>query len=240
MKTVLITGSTRGIGLATAEVFAQNGYNIVLNYLNNEALALKIAQDFTRKYQVKVLTCQCNIGVEDEVKDMVKKIKDTFGQIDCLVNNAGIALDNELTSKSKEEFNQVLETNLIGPFLVTKYVQQIMGKGSIINVSSNGATTNGYIEAIDYDASKAGLIALTHDFAKALAPKIRVNCILPGWVKTDMNQDLSEKFQETQKNKCLLKRFAKPEEIAQVIYFLANDVASFVNDAIINVDGGLK
>ena len=240
MKTVLITGASRGIGEKAAKIFAQNGYNVVLNCVNNETLILKLAKSIEDKYHVKTLTWKCDISMEEDVQLMINKIEEQFGKIDCLVNNAGIASDNDLKHKTKQEFSRVIATNLIGTFLVTKYARNIMDKGSIVNVSSNGATTNGYIEAIDYDASKAGIIALTHDFAKEFAPKIRVNCILPGWVNTDMNKDLDPKFLAMEKEKCLLKRLAEPEEIAKVIYFLASDEASYINDSIINVDGGLK
>lgn len=239
MKTVLITGSSRGIGQATAKVFASKGYNVIINYKNSVDKARSLAKDLEEKYQIDTLICKCDITCEEEVKNMIDKIKEKFGKIDCLVNNAGIAIDNILEDKSKEEFLKVLDTNLSGTFLVTKYASKIMNDGSIVNISSNGATTNGYIEAIDYDASKAGIIALTHDFAKKFAPKIRVNCLLPGWVNTDMNKDLNKEFKKEQINKCLLNRFAEPIEIAKVIFFLANDT-SYINDAVINIDGGLK
>lgn len=240
MQTVLITGSTRGIGESCAQIFASKGYNVVLNYKNSDDKAISLSQELEKKYGIETLRIKCDITNEEEIKKMMEQVKAKFDKITCLVNNAGIALDNSLENKSKREFLKVIETNLVGTFLVTKYASLIMNEGSIINVSSNGATTNGYIESCDYDASKAGIISLTHDFAKSLAPRIRVNCILPGWVETNMNKDIDYNFKREQMAKCLLNRFAQAEEIARVIFFLASEDASFINDAIINVDGGLK
>lgn len=240
MKTVLVTGATRGIGLATSEKFASHNYNVVINYVTREDLAINLAKELEKKYKIKTLTIKADVGNEIEVKEMIAKIKTTFGKIDCLVNNAGIARDNNYLEKDSEEFLKVIKTNLLGSFLVTKHASLIMDKGAIINVSSNAGIDAGYVEAIDYDASKAGIIALTHDFAKALSPKIRVNAVAPGWVKTDMNKDLSPDFQKMACQSSLLKRMGEPSEIANVIFFLATDEASFINDAIIKIDGGLE
>ncbi len=238
MKTVLITGASQGIGRATAKIFAQKGYNVVINYHKETELAEALAQELTQKYHITTLCCQADITKENDVANMIKEIAGKFTTLDCLVNNAGIARDNTYQDKSKQEFLDVITTNLGGPFLVTKAALTIMEKGSIINVSSDGAIDNGYPLAMDYDASKAGLIALTHDFAKAVAPNIRVNAVALGWVNTAMNQDLASEFKQKEINKTLLKRFAEPEEIAEVIYFLASDAASYINDAVIKVDGG--
>ncbi len=240
MKTVLITGSSRGIGAKTAEIFASHKYNIVLNYAQNKNDALSLASKLKAKYHVAVLCLKADVVCEEEVKELILEIKKTFGQLDCLVNNAGIAIDNPYQEKETIEFQKVVNVNLLGTFLVTKYAASIMKAGSIINVSSNAALNDGYPEAMDYNAAKAGVIALTHDFAKVLAPKIRVNAVAPGWVETAMNQDLAPHFKKAMQEKCLLGKMAQPEEIAQVIYFLASNEASFINDTVIRVDGGLK
>ena len=174
----------------------------------------------------------------NEVNKMIAEIAAKFNTLDCLVNNAGIACDSPYEEKSPAEFLQVVTTNLGGPFIVTKAALTIMKKGAIINVSSDGAIDNGYPESMDYDAAKAGVIALTHDFARAVAPEIRVNAVALGWVNTPMNQNLDSEFKQKEINKTLLKRFAEPQEIAQVIYFLASEAASYINDAVIKVDGG--
>ena len=175
---------------------------------------------------------------ENEVKNMFQKVIDFSSKIDVLVNNASIALDNDLINKDGREFKSVLDVNLVGTYLVTKYSLDLFDKGAIINVSSTNGIDTGYIESIDYDASKAGVIALTHDFAKVLAPDIRVNAVAPGWINTDMTRELNPDFRSKEEDKILLKRFADPEEIAKVVYFLASDDASYINDTVIRVDGG--
>lgn len=132
---------------------------------------------------------------------------------------------------------KVIKVNLLGTFLVCKYGIKLMDKGSIVNISSNNAF-GGFIESVDYDASKAGVIALTHDFAKFLAPNIRVNCVCPGWINTDMNKDMFLEFKHQEEEKILLKRFGEVEDIADTVYFLATN--KYINDAVIKVDGGYE
>ena len=167
---------------------------------------------------------------------MAGYIKDKFGKIDILVNNAGICNDMILDFKTYDDFKKVIDVNLNGTFLVTKYISKLMKSGSIVNISSTNGIDTYYPESIDYDASKAGVISLTHNFAKTFAPKIRVNAICPGWVETDQNKELSIKQIKGIKKGILLKRFAKPEEIANVVFFVANE--SYINNAVIRVDGG--
>ena len=169
---------------------------------------------------------------------MFQNIIQKYPKIDVLVNNASIALDNDLDNKDALEFKRVLDVNLLGTYLVTKYSLDLFDTGSIINVASTNGIDTGYIESIDYDASKAGVIALTHDFARALAPDIRVNAVAPGWINTDMTSNLNPEFKKNEIDKILLKRFADPEEVAKVVFFLASSDASYINDTIIRVDGG--
>ena len=171
---------------------------------------------------------------------MIMKIKEENNHLDIIINNAGIADDSLVEAKTKASFMKILETNLIGPFLVCKYGRKIMDKGCIINISStNGIDTN-YPYSLDYDASKSGLNSLTHNLAVEYAPNIRVNAIAPGWINTDMNKDLADDFKNEECQKILLNRFANPEEIASVIFFLASDKASYINSTVIRVDGGIK
>ena len=177
--------------------------------------------------------------MENDVKSLSNFVKEKTKKIDVLVNNAGIAIDNLFEEKTVEEFKKVIDTNLVGTFSVIKHLGNLINDGgSIINISSTNALDSYYIESIDYDASKIGIISLTHNLAKYYAPKIRVNCICPGWVDTLMNKDLSKEQKEYENKKILLNRFAKPSEIANVIYFIASDEGSYINDAIIKVDGG--
>lgn len=171
---------------------------------------------------------------------MIEQIKKEQGHLDIIVNNAGIAKDSLVEDKTKESFTTVLQTNLIGPFLVCKYGRKIMKKGNIINISSNTGIDAYYPYGLDYDASKAGLISLTHNLAIEYAPNIRVNAVAPGWINTDMNKELDEEFKKEECKKILLNRFAEPSEVANVVFFLASEEASYINDSIIKVDGGLK
>lgn len=174
---------------------------------------------------------------------MVEEVIEEFHHIDVLVNNAGIAIDTIFEDKTVNNFLKTLEVNLIGTFLVSKYVGKYMlenKKGSIINVSSTNGIDTIYPESLDYDASKAGVISLTKNLALEYAPYIRVNSVAPGWVVTDMNQDLSHEFIENEEKHILLKRFADPIEIAKVILFLAGNDASYINGEVIRVDGGFK
>ena len=184
---------------------------------------------------------KASIDNEEEVKSMIHEIIDRFGKLDILVNNAGIAIDTLFEDKTKENFKKILDVNLIGTFLVSKYAGDVMLKnnyGKIINVSSTNAIDTYYPMSLDYDASKSAIISLTHNLAVQYAPTINVNAVAPGWVNTDMNQNLDKDFIEKENNKILLKRFAEPSEIAKVITFLASDDASYINNEVIRIDGG--
>jgi len=238
---VLVTGSNRGIGKSCIEEFAKLGASVVINYCHHKEEAEEFERYIREQYQVKVLTIKCDISKEEEVERMVNIILDTFGGIDVLVNNASICRDTLLLDKNIKEFRRILDVNLIGTYLVSKYVGKIMLEqkaGKIINIASTNAIDTYYPESCDYDASKAGIISLTHNLARDFAPYISVNCICPGWVKTNMNKDLSYEQINQEKSKILLGRFANPEEISRTIVFLASNDASYINDSIIRVDGG--
>lgn len=243
MKTVLVTGSSNGIGKETVIKFAKNNYNVVITYNNDETSALELGEYLKEKYNVGVLVLKCDISSEEDIKNMVDSVISRFDKIDVLVNNAGIAIDTTFEDKTKDNFMKTLEINLVGTFLVSKYVSTYMLKekaGSIINVSSTNGIDSYYVESLDYDASKSGVISLTHNLANYLAPYIRVNCVCPGWINTKMNDGLSSEFREKETNKILLNRFAEGIEVANLIYFLATNEASYINDSIIKIDGGVK
>lgn len=238
-KVVIVTGSSRGIGAATIKEFAKQGYNVVINYLNSAKEANELKELVEREYHVKALTIKGDVSKEEDVKCIVNKTIEEFGKIDVLVNNAGIAIDTTLEDKTVELFTKTLNTNLIGTFLMCKYVGQEMMKrkeGSIVNISSTNGIDSYYPFSIDYDASKAGVISLTHNFSIAFAPYIRVNSIAPGWVNTDMNKELDEEFVKEECKRILLDRFAEPEEIAKEVLHLAE--SSYINNVVIKVDGG--
>ncbi len=240
-KVVLITGGSRGIGKSTAIEFAKNGYNIIINYLSDDKSAEHIKSFLVENYDVDVMTYKCDVKDELKVKHMVEDVINYFGRIDVLVNNAAIAIDTLVEDKNKDDFKKILETNLIGPFILSRSVAKVMmenKKGSIINVSSTNAIDTYYEYSLDYDASKAALISLTHNLAKYYAPYIRVNAVAPGWVDTDMNKNLSLDYIKKECEDIYLKRFGKPEEIAKAIYFLASDNASYITGEVLRVDGG--
>lgn len=242
-KTVLITGASRGIGRETAILFAKNNYNVVINYLNNKSLANSLKESLEARYNIKALTIKADISNEEEVQAMVADAIEEFKKIDVLVNNASIAKDNILELKTKEEFASVININLVGTFLVTKEVSKYMKEerdGAIINVSSTNAIDSYYPYSMDYDASKAGVISLTMNFAVELSPYIRVNAVAPGWVNTDMNKEIDINYKKDLEEKILLNRFAEPAEVAKVIYFLASDDASYINGEVIKIDGGRR
>ena len=237
-KTVLVTGSSRGIGTATIRKFASLGANVVINYVSNEGRALELKKEVEDKYGVKALAIKCDVSKEEEVIEMFKEIDRVFHRINVVVNNAGIAIDTTFEDKTVENFKKTIDTNLIGTFLVSKHAVIHLKKeknSKIINVASTNGIDTYYPESLDYDASKAGVISLTHNFAKALAPDISVNAVAPGWVKTEMNKELDE---NNYTNGILMKRFADPMEVANVIAFLASDEASYINNEVIRVDGG--
>lgn len=240
-KVVLVTGSSRGIGKAIVMDFARKGYNVVINYIKEDNQAKELKERLEKEYHIKALTIRADISNENEVQKMIDTIINKFGRIDVLVNNAGIAIDKEFEDRTVEDWKRTLSVNLIAPFIVSKYVGNEMLKnkyGRIINISSTNGINAFFPTTIDYDASKAGLINLTHNLAIQFAPYINVNCVAPGWVNTDMNKELPKDLIEEETNKIYKKRFAEPSEIAKVVTFLASDDADFINDEIIKVDGG--
>lgn len=240
-KVALVTGSSRGIGKAIITDFAKKGYNVVINYIKEYNEAERLKEKLENEYSIRALTIKADVSNEDEVQEMVANIKKEFKRIDVLVNNAGIAIDKEFEDRTVEDWKRTLSVNLIAPFIVSKYVGNEMLKnksGKIINISSTNGINAFFPTSIDYDASKPGVINLTHNLAIQFAPYINVNCVAPGWVNTDMNKELPKDLIEEETNRIYKKRFAEPSEIAKVVTFLASDDADFINDEIIKVDGG--
>ena len=240
-KNVLVTGGTRGIGEAISREFAKKGYNLIINYVNSNEKAQNLKQELEKEYNIKVLPIQADISNEIAIKNMVDTAIKEFGKIDVLVNNAGIVIDREFEDRTVEDWKKTLDINLIAPFVLTKLVGKEMMKqksGAIINISSTNGLNTYYPTSVDYDASKSGLISLTYDSAVQFAPYVRVNCVAPGWVNTEMNKELPEDFVKEETERILVKRFAEPEEIAKVVTFLASEDANFVNSTVIKVDGG--
>ena len=243
-KVALITGAGKGIGAAIAKEFAKKNYNLILNYNTSEQMTKELQKILTKQYPIQVICIKADISNETEVKRMIEKSLQTFSKIDVLVNNAGIAIDTLYEDKTVSNFRKTLEVNLIGTFLVSKYVGDNMyqnKKGAIINIASTNGIDEYFPMSLDYDASKAGVISLTHNLAIQYAPYIRVNAIAPGWVATENEmKELDDEYIQLEQDKIYLKRFGEPEEIAKVVSFLASEDASYINNAIIRVDGGQR
>ena len=231
-KIVLITGGTSGLGYATVKKL--ENCKIILTYNNNALKAKSMKSE-------NIDVFKCDMTSENDIKNLYNYVVEKYGYIDVLINNAAIAIDTLYEDKTKENFIKTLDTNLIGPFLLSRYFGDLMYQrksGKIINISStNGIDTN-YPMSLDYDASKAGLISLTRNLALQYAPYVLVNAIAPGWINTEMNKNLDNDFIDNETKKILLNRFAEPEEIANVIKFLVSDDASYINNTVIRVDGG--
>ena len=234
-RVVLVTGASRGLGASIAKLFLENQDIVYVNYNHSKMEAENLCKNYELAIPLK-----CDVTREEEIKEMIAKIKEEQGHLDIIINNAGIAKDSLVEDKTKETFMSVLKTNLVGSFLVCKYGKKIMDKGCIINISSTNGIDTYYPYSLDYDASKAGLISLTHNLAVEYAPRIRVNAVAPGWINTSMNKELDGEFKKEECDKILLNRFAEPNEIAKVVFFLCSDDASYINGTIIRVDGGLK
>ncbi len=241
-KVVLVTGSSRGIGRSIAVSFAKEGANVIINYKNSDKEA-KVLSEILSTYGNSCMCIKADVSKENEVKNMIEKIISKYGKIDVLVNNAGIAIDAEFEDRKVEDWKDTLDTNLIGVFLTSKYAGKYMkekGYGKIVNISSTNGLDTTYTYSVDYDASKAAIINLTRNLAIEFAPEVNVNAIAPGWIDTDMNNDLPKDYLREEKNKILLKRFAEPEEIADVVLFLSSDKSRYIDGETIRVDGGIK
>lgn len=241
-KVVLITGARRGLGLAIAKKFSGGGYDVVLNGRSCYEKLLAISKELEEKYSIQSLVCMGDIANEEDVKRMLDEVKNKFGRLDVLVNNAGIVYDMEIDERPTNVFEETMHNNVTGTYLMCKYFGKFMKSQDfitrIINISSTNGIDCNFPTSIDYDASKAAINSLTKNFAIEYAPKVLVNAVAPGWINTDMNKDLPSDLVEEETSKIYLKRFAEPEEIASLVYYLGSEENTFVNNEIITIDGG--
>lgn len=236
--TVLITGSSRGIGLGVAKHLASQGHNVILN--SRKEIDESILKEF-EEYGVKVGTAIGNISEFNVAKELIDAAKAEFGQIDVLINNAGITRDGLMMRMSEEDFNSVIQTNLNGTFNMCRHITPIMLKqksGTIINLSSIVGVM-GNAGQVNYAASKAGVIGLTKALARELSSRaITVNAIAPGFIETDMTDQLSDRVKDSMLTQIPLKRFGQVEEIAQTVDFLINN--RYITGQVIEVNGGMN
>jgi len=244
-KVAIVTGAAKGIGWGIAKVFAQEGAKVAMVDWDKEG-GEKSAQEFQQQ-SYDVLFIHCDVSNEEQVKAMVQTVKDTYGRIDVLVNNAGIGVYKPVLETSSEDWDRCLSVNLKGVFLCSKYViphMQEIGNGAIVNISSvhSHATVNG---VAPYAASKGGITALTRNMAIDYGPTIRVNAIAPGWVLTPLIQSIFDSYddpaaqQKAVENRQVMKRIGRPEDIGYAAAFLASDEADFITGTQLFVDGGL-
>lgn len=240
-KTLLVTGGARGIGRASALAFGKEGYNIAVNYNKSENSALAL------KEELKQMGAECEIYKADvsnsaDVKDMISQIVENFGRIDVLLNNAGIAQQKLFDTLTDEDYDKMFAVNTKGTFNCSREVSKIMlsnHSGSIINISSVWGVLGASME-VHYSASKAAVIGMTKALSKELGPSgIRVNCITPGLIDTEMNAVHSKETLKAFAEETALMRMGKAEDVANLAVFLASDKAGYITGQVIGVDGGI-
>lgn len=240
-KTAIITGSGRGLGKAIAKKLAQMGANIVLNDIPSSESVNQTAEEF-KNAGYSVLVTKGDVSNPEDIKTMVKEAVDTFGSIDILINNAGITRDKPMLMMSEEDWDIVLNVNLKSAFLCTKAIAKVMLKqryGKIVNIASVAGRYGNPGQA-NYSASKAGLIGLTLTTAKELAPRgITCNAVAPGLIESKMTEVLPDEIKQTYLNNIPLGRFGTPEDVANVVAFLASPDSDYVTAQVIDIDGGL-
>ncbi len=239
-KVALVTGASRGIGAAIAKRLATDGFRVVVNYAGSTDKAEAVVREI-KEAGGEALAIQADVAEADAVKQMIKQTIDAFGQLDCVVNNAGITRDGLLMRMKEADFDAVIDTNLKGAFLVTQAATRPLLKtsGRIINIASVVGISGNPGQA-NYVAAKAGLIGLTKSVARELASKgVTVNAICPGFIETDMTDELTEEQRNLSLGQIPLKRFGQTDDIASLVSFIASDEARYITGQTLAVDGGM-
>lgn len=239
MKTVVVTGASKGIGRAVAKEFANNGYNVVICYNNSVSDAQQLLNEVSQT--TRAIAVKVDVSNEDDVKNMVEITKKTFGNIDVLVNCAGVSDTRLLIDSTKDDYDFVFDTNMRGTYNTCKLVSREMlsnQSGKIINISSIWGLRGGSCESV-YSASKGAIIAFTKALAKELGPNgINVNAVAPGFIQTDMTKYVTEEIRQEIMDNSALGRLGTPEDVAGVVSFLASEKSNFITGQVIGVDGG--
>ena len=239
-KVALVTGASRGIGAAIAKRLAADGFRIVVNYAGNTAKAEEVVSAIVDAGG-EAIAVQADVADAEQVKALLKTALDTYGHLDCVVNNAGITRDGLLMRMKEADFDAVLNTNLKGAFLVTQAATRPLLKtsGRIINIASVVGITGNPGQA-NYVAAKAGLIGFTKSVARELASKgVTANAICPGFIETDMTDELTEAQRNQTLDQIPLKRFGQTDDIASLVSFIASDNARYITGQTLAVDGGM-
>ncbi len=239
-KSVIITGASNGIGKKTAEIFALNGYNVIINYCNSYESANQLYNELTQK-NCNVRIFKADISKRDEVDKMIEFCIEEFGKIDILINNAGIAQSKLFTDITESEWDNMINVNLKGAFNCSQSVLKYMlpaKRGKIINISSIWGITGASCE-VHYSTAKAGIIGLTKALAKEIAPSnIHINCIAPGIIQTNMLDDFTEDDIQALKDETPLGTIGTPTDIAKLALYLASDDSNFITGQVISPNGG--
>lgn len=241
-KTAVVTGASGGIGEAICRFLARDGYNIILHCNSNKEKARTIAKKLSELYRVETAVVDCDLSADNAGKALGEKICEITDEVQVLVNNAGVSLVSVFQCADGESVRRLLNVNLASAMELTAEILPLMlknQKGSIVNISSVWGVTGGSCE-VHYSASKAGLIGFTKALAKEVGPSgIRVNCVAPGYIETEMNSCFDEQTVRSITDETPLCRTGKPEDVAELVSFLASDKTDFITGQIIGVDGGM-